>query len=76
MKQRIVSEQNDQTARIKELEEHVALLEYELACARGVHPKALGPMHAEGGRSHGSGSASSVSDASCESRQTSVRSLG
>ena len=42
VKQRIVSEHDDQIARIKELEEHVSMLEYELATARGVHPKAAG----------------------------------
>ena len=41
VKQRIVSEHEDQTARILELEEHVTMLEYELACARGVHPCAI-----------------------------------
>ena len=40
VKQRIVSEHEDQSARIKELEEHVSILEYELACCRGVHPSA------------------------------------
>ena len=41
VKQRIVSEHEDQTARITELEETVAILEYELATARGVHPNAM-----------------------------------
>ena len=41
VKQRIVSEHEDQGARIKELEELVSILEYELACARGVHPNAI-----------------------------------
>ena len=35
---RIKSEHADYIARIKELEEHTTFLEYELACARGVHP--------------------------------------
>ena len=44
VKERIVSEQEDQAARIKELEEHVSWLEYELATARGVHAAALQPL--------------------------------
>jgi len=43
VKSRIVSEHEDQSARIKELEEVVSILEYELACARGVHPTAVHP---------------------------------
>ena len=43
VKERIVSEHEDQTARIKELEEHVSFLEYELATARGVHADAMLP---------------------------------
>ena len=41
VKERIDSEHQDQMARIKELEEHVGILEYELATERGVHPSAL-----------------------------------
>lgn len=44
VKERIVSEQEDQAARIKELEEHLSWLEYELATARGVHAAALQPL--------------------------------
>ena len=50
VKQRIVSEHEDQGARIKELEELVTMLEYELACARGVSCEAaLGELHSRQG---------------------------
>ena len=47
VKQRIDSEHEDQTARIKELEERVSVLEYELTCAGGAHPSALSMASAE-----------------------------
>ena len=40
VKQRIVAEHAEKVARIKELEEMVANLEYELSLSRGVHPAA------------------------------------
>lgn len=43
VKSRIDCEHDDYVARIKELEEHVQMLEYELACSRGVHPSFLTP---------------------------------
>lgn len=41
VKKRIDMEHDDFRARIRELEEHVQLLEYELGTARGVHPSML-----------------------------------
>ena len=77
--QRIRMEHEDQNARIKELEEHVSILECELSCARGVHPAcAIANLSTEvsGGVSGGpvqvvgnlSVDHSSMPSAACESR--------
>lgn len=47
VRERIKSEHDDYIARIKELEEHTNFLEYELACARGVHPSIGNPYREE-----------------------------
>ena len=67
VKERIVSEHEDQTARIKELEEHVSLLEDELARARGVHPSAMGMLGSNDAAPIGSTSIDAFHSSCCSS---------
>lgn len=66
VKQRIVSEHDDQLARIRELEEQLGVLEYDLSVSRGVHPAALVGQLAVDGPSVGRSRVDSRSDAGSE----------